>query len=56
MILQYNGMTREEVFYVVFVRRWPNIYISWLICQQQVVGYKDNVYKSYKLIDEAQKT
>lgn len=46
-------MARKEAIYVVFVGRQLGIYISWLECQQQVVGYQGNVYKSYKSIEEA---
>ena len=46
-------MARKEVIYVIFVGCQLGIYISWLECQQQVVGYRGNVYKSYKSIEEA---
>lgn len=52
MILSNSGMGREEVFYIVFVGRRPDIYTSQSE-YQQMVGYKGNVYKSYNSIDEA---
>ena len=54
MIVSNSGMGREEVFYIVFVGRQPDIYTSQSECQQ-MVGYKGNVYKSYNSIDEAQR-
>ena len=46
-------MANEEKFYVVFVGRRPGVYTTWLECQAQVIGYKGNVYKSYKTHPQA---
>ena len=43
----------NEVNYVVFIGRKRGINNSWPECQEQVVGYKGNVYKSYKMFKEA---
>ena len=43
----------NEVYYVVFASKKRDIYNLWLECQEQVVGYKENVYKSYKTFKEA---
>ena len=45
----------NEVYYVVFVGRKKAICNSWPKCQEQVVGYKGNVYKSYKTFEEARR-
>ena len=41
-------MANEDKIYIVFVGKWSNVYTTWPECQAQVIGYKGNVYKSYK--------
>ena len=43
----------NEVYYVVFIGRKRGIDNSWPECQEQVVGYKGNVCKLYKMFEEA---
>ena len=43
----------NEVYYIVFVGRKNGIYNSWPECQEQVVGNKGKVYKSFKIFKEA---
>ena len=45
----------RQVFYMVFVGRGSGVYTSWPKCQEQVIGFKGNVYKSYNLIEEARR-
>ena len=40
--------------YVVFKGRQPGIYSTWFECQQQVNGFKDNLYQSYPTVEEAE--
>ena len=54
LILQLLRMA-NDVYYVVFAVRKSGIYNSWPECQEQVVGYKGNVYKSYKTFEEARR-
>ena len=41
-------MANEDKIYVVFVGRRPGVYTTWPECQAHVIGFKGNVYKSYK--------
>nr|CAN79317.1 hypothetical protein VITISV_008344 [Vitis vinifera] len=52
-----KGLLRmaNDVYYVVFAGRKKGIYNSWPECQEQVVGYKGNVYKLYKTFEEARR-
>ena len=40
-------------WYVVFKGRRPGVYSTWELCHEQVIGYKNNCYKSYKCKKEA---
>ena len=46
-------MANEDKIYIVFVRRRSGVYTTWFECQVQVIGYKGNIYKSYKTHREA---
>ena len=46
-------MANEDKIYIVFVRRRSGVYTTWFECQVQAIGYKGNVYKSYKTHREA---
>ena len=46
-------MARTRV-YVVFKGRQPEIYSSWLECQEQVNDFKNNLYQSYATIEKAE--
>ena len=39
-------------YYVVFIKRKRCNYNSWPECQEQVIEYKGNVYKSYKMFEK----
>ena len=39
--------------YVVFRGRNPGIYLTWESCQEQVSGFRDNIYKGYNSVEEA---
>ena len=39
--------------YVVFRGRIPGIYLDWESCQEQVSGFRDNIYKGYNSLEEA---
>ena len=41
-------MDNKDKIYVVFVGRRPGVYTTWPECQAHVIGFKGNVYKSYK--------
>jgi len=43
----------KSKYYVVWVGQKPGIYDSWKKCQEQVVGFPDAKYKSFKSYDEA---
>jgi len=43
----------KSKYYVVWVGQKPGIYDSWTKCQEQVVGFPDAKYKSFKSYDEA---
>lgn len=40
-------------YYVVKNGREPGIYETWKECQQQVIGYKGAIFKSFESLDEA---
>ena len=46
-------MARTRV-YVVFKGRQPEIFFSWPECQEQVNGFKNNLYQSYATIEKAE--
>lgn len=46
-------MTRNKKYYVVWKGRTPGIYTTWDECQEQILGYRNASYKSYKTIEEA---
>ena len=46
-------MAKKKV-YVVFKGRQHGIYSTWFECQQQVNGFKDNLYQSYSTVEEAE--
>ena len=46
-------MARKRV-YVVFQGRQPGIYSTWFECQQQVNGFKDNLYQSYPTVEKTE--
>ena len=46
-------MAKKRV-YVVFKCRQPGIYSTWFECQQQVNEFKDNLYQSYPIVEEAE--
>jgi len=41
-------------FYVVFVGRKPEVYLSWEDCQPQVDQFLGNLHKSYRSYHEAE--
>ena len=41
-------MTNKDKIYIVFVGRRLGVHTTWPECQVQVIGYKGNVYKSYR--------
>ena len=41
---------------MVFYGKQPGIYISWKACNHQVTGYKHNLYKGFKTLEQAQIT
>lgn len=41
-------------FYVVWKGNKPGIYNTWSECQEQIFGYKDALYKSFKTLKEAE--
>ena len=45
---------KKKKFYVVWKGKVPGIYDSWAACQQQVKGYPDAQYKSFKTRDAAE--
>lgn len=44
----------KSKYYVVWVGQNPGIYDSWKKCQEQVVGFPDAKYKSFKTLKEAE--
>jgi len=44
----------KQKFYVVWRGRKPGVYTTWDECRQQVLGYKDAVYKSFPTRKEAE--
>lgn len=44
----------KSKYYVVWVGQNPGIYNSWKECQEQVVGFPDARYKSFKSLKEAE--
>ena len=41
-------MANKDKIYVVFNGRRSGVYTTWPKCQTQVIGYKGNIYKSYR--------
>ena len=46
-------MANKDKIYIVFVGRRSGVYTTWPECQVQVIGYKGNIYKSYRTHHEA---
>ena len=44
----------RKIVYIVFKGRQLGIYSSWPECQEQVNGFKNNLYQSYTTIEEAE--
>ena len=49
-----NIKWQKKTVYVVFKGRQLGIYNSWPECQEQVNGYRDNLYQSYPTLEEAE--
>ena len=43
----------SKKYYVVWRGRTPGIYSSWDECKEQVEGFNDAKYKSFKYLEEA---
>ena len=41
-------MANKDKIYVVFNGRRSGVYTTWPKCQTQVIGYKGNIYISYR--------
>jgi len=44
----------KSKYYVVWVGQNPGIYDTWSKCQEQIVGFPNAKYKSFKSLDEAE--
>ncbi|XP_019239797.1 PREDICTED: ribonuclease H-like [Nicotiana attenuata] len=49
---QADNISASKV-YVVFRGKKPGLYNSWCECASMVIGFKGNIFKSYKSYDEA---
>jgi len=47
-------MANKQKYYVVWSGKTPGIYSSWSECQEQVMGVKGAVYKSFDTLEEAE--
>lgn len=43
----------KQKFYVVWKGRKPGIYTSWKLCQEQIIGFQDAQFKSFKTLQAA---
>ena len=48
-------MSKKNKFYVVWEGKKPGVYTSWSACKEQIEGYKNAKYKSFKSKDLAKK-
>lgn len=47
-------MAKKSKFYVVWVGQNPGIYDTWSKCQEQIIGFPNAKYKSFKTLQEAE--
>lgn len=47
-------MAKSKKYYVVWVGRTPGIFSSWSVAKQEIDGYPNAKYKSFKTLEEAE--
>ena len=47
-------MAKKSKFYVVWVGQNPGIYNTWSECQEQIIGFPNAKYKSFKTLEAAE--